>query len=73
MGVKAKSSDGGKVKFYCEMDDNTDYCPRQTIMTSTEAPLITNSSGWAVYHMRVIGNYFFSIQGRQMETQLRPE
>ena len=27
VGVKAKSSDGGKVKFYCEMDDNTDYCP----------------------------------------------
>jgi hypothetical protein len=21
------SGDGGKVKFYCEMDDNTDYCP----------------------------------------------
>ena len=27
VGVKAKSSDGGKIKFYCEMDDNTDYCP----------------------------------------------
>jgi hypothetical protein len=24
--VKAKGSDGGKVKFYCEADDNTDYC-----------------------------------------------
>jgi len=27
VGVKAKAADGGKVKFYCEMDDNTDYCP----------------------------------------------
>ena len=27
VGVKARSSDGGKVKFYCELDDNTDYCP----------------------------------------------
>ena len=27
VGVKAKSSDGGKVNFYCEFDDNTDYCP----------------------------------------------
>ena len=27
VGVKAKATDGGKVKFYCEMDDNTDYCP----------------------------------------------
>lgn len=27
VGVRAKASDGGKVKFYCEMDDNTDYCP----------------------------------------------
>ncbi len=26
VGVKARSSDGGKVKFYCEFD-NTDYCP----------------------------------------------
>jgi hypothetical protein len=25
-GVKAKTSDGGKVRFYCEMDQ-TDYCP----------------------------------------------
>jgi hypothetical protein len=25
--VKAKTSDNGKIKFYCEMDDNTDYCP----------------------------------------------
>ncbi len=27
VGVKAKAADGGKVKFYCELDDNTDYCP----------------------------------------------
>jgi len=27
VGVRAKAADGGKVKFYCEMDDNTDYCP----------------------------------------------
>ena len=27
VGVRTKGSDGGKVKFYCEMDDNTDYCP----------------------------------------------
>ncbi len=27
VGVKAKSSNGGKVKFYCEVDGNTDYCP----------------------------------------------
>jgi hypothetical protein len=26
VGVKAKSSDGGKVKFYCELD-SSDYCP----------------------------------------------
>ena len=26
VGVKAKSSDGGKVKFYCELDAS-DYCP----------------------------------------------
>jgi hypothetical protein len=25
-GVKAKTSDAGKVRFYCEMDE-TDYCP----------------------------------------------
>ena len=25
-GVKAKASDNGKVRFYCETDD-TDYCP----------------------------------------------
>lgn len=25
-GVKAKTSDNGKVRFYCEMDE-TDYCP----------------------------------------------
>ena len=25
-GVKAKSTDNGKVRFYCEMDE-TDYCP----------------------------------------------
>ena len=22
-----RAADGGKAKFYCEMDDNTDYCP----------------------------------------------
>jgi len=27
VGVKAKTADGGKIKFYCELDDNTDYCP----------------------------------------------
>jgi hypothetical protein len=27
VGVKAKAADGGKIKFYCELDDNTDYCP----------------------------------------------
>jgi len=27
VGVKARSSNGGKIKFYCEFDDNTDYCP----------------------------------------------
>ena len=27
VGVRARSSDGGKVKFYCEADNNTDYCP----------------------------------------------
>ncbi len=27
VGVRAKGADGGKIKFYCEMDDNTDYCP----------------------------------------------
>ncbi|MGP8125134.1 MAG: hypothetical protein ACLQEQ_04595 [Nitrososphaerales archaeon] len=27
VGVKAKATDGGKVKFYCEIDGNTDYCP----------------------------------------------
>lgn len=27
VGVRAKSSEGGKVVFYCELDDNTDYCP----------------------------------------------
>ena len=26
VGVKAKSADGGKVKFYCELDAS-DYCP----------------------------------------------
>jgi hypothetical protein len=26
VGVKAKSDDSGKVRFYCELDD-TDYCP----------------------------------------------
>lgn len=25
-GVRAKAADGGKVRFYCEMDE-TDYCP----------------------------------------------
>lgn len=27
VGVKAKGTDGGKVKFYCELDDNAEYCP----------------------------------------------
>lgn len=27
VGVRAKADDDGKIKFYCEMDDNTDYCP----------------------------------------------
>jgi hypothetical protein len=27
VGVRAKAGDDGKIKFYCEMDDNTDYCP----------------------------------------------
>jgi len=26
VAVRVKGSDGGKVKFYCEADDNTDYC-----------------------------------------------
>jgi len=26
VGVRARSADGGKVKFYCELD-STDYCP----------------------------------------------
>jgi hypothetical protein len=26
VGVKAKSTDGGKVRFYCELDAS-DYCP----------------------------------------------
>jgi len=26
VGVRARSTDGGKVKFYCELD-GTDYCP----------------------------------------------
>jgi hypothetical protein len=26
VGVKAKAAEGGKVRFYCELDD-TDYCP----------------------------------------------
>lgn len=26
VGVRART-EGGKVKFYCEADDNTDYCP----------------------------------------------
>jgi hypothetical protein len=26
VGVRAKAADGGKVKFYCELD-NTDHCP----------------------------------------------
>jgi hypothetical protein len=25
--VRARGADGGKVKFYCEFDDDTDYCP----------------------------------------------
>ena len=25
-GVKAKTADNGKIRFYCELDD-TDYCP----------------------------------------------
>jgi hypothetical protein len=27
VGVKAKAADNGKVRFYCEADDNADYCP----------------------------------------------
>ena len=27
VGVRARGADGGKVKFYCEFDDDTDYCP----------------------------------------------
>ena len=26
VGIKARSSDNGKVRFYCDID-NTDYCP----------------------------------------------
>ena len=26
VGVKTKDADGGKVRFYCQLD-NTDYCP----------------------------------------------
>lgn len=26
VGVRAKSADSRKVKFYCEVDNNTDYC-----------------------------------------------
>ncbi len=27
VGVRAKTGEDGKIKFYCEVDDNTDYCP----------------------------------------------
>ena len=27
VGVRAKGADGGKVKFYCEVDEDSEYCP----------------------------------------------
>ncbi|MDG7012459.1 MAG: hypothetical protein JRN17_05155 [Nitrososphaerota archaeon] len=41
VGVKAKSADGGKVKFYCELDAS-DYCPHTAFAAAL--PQVRNAS-----------------------------
>ena len=39
------------------------FCRGVIVFTSTEAPLITNGTGWASYHKQVVGEYSFTVEG----------
>ena len=34
VGVRAKGADGGKVKFYCEVDEDSEYCPHTAFVAA---------------------------------------